>query len=51
MPRSYRHMQNYEKEILELKTQGLTQRQKSSPHSCSYTVTKAFNIPHMDILS
>ena len=27
MPRSYRHMQDYEKEILELREQGLTGRQ------------------------
>ena len=27
MPRSYRHMQDYEKEIMELREQGLTGRQ------------------------
>ena len=27
MPRSYRHMQDYEKEIMELREQGLTERQ------------------------
>ncbi len=27
MPRSYRHIKNYEKEILELKKQGLTKRE------------------------
>ena len=27
MPRSYRHISNYEKEILELKAQGLTRKE------------------------
>ena len=27
MPRSYRHIQQYEKEILELKTKGLTRKE------------------------
>lgn len=27
MPREYRHMKQYEKEILELKAKGLTQRE------------------------
>ena len=29
MPREYRHIKNYEKEILELKSQGLTKREIS----------------------
>ena len=28
MPREYRHMKQYEKEILELKAKGLTQRKR-----------------------
>ena len=33
MPRSYRHISNYEKEILELKAHGLTTREIGSKHA------------------
>lgn len=36
MPRSYRHISNYEKEILELKSKGMTLREIGELYGFSY---------------
>ena len=36
MPRSYRHIKEYENEILELKTQGYTKRETRAKHGFAY---------------
>ena len=40
MPRSYRHMQDYEKEIMELREQGLNRSERSSVLSIMRNIKK-----------
>ena len=40
MPREYRHIKQYEKEILELREQGLTQRQIGERFGLSFFKTE-----------
>ena len=65
MPREYRHIKEYEKELHELKLKGFTLKEigdafgfsreqgkrKKSLQSCNSTVTKAFNIHRKHILT
>lgn len=43
MARSYRHIQQYEKELLELKEQGLTVREIGEKYGLSYEQTHDFS--------